>query len=104
MVQTRAAEDAVLDIHVGSAGRESGRGQAPHANPLPPPQRATVSIEDLMATQNVLMRVLMRNEVHRGADHLQHHRQQDMNTSYSDFLATDPSIFSGAKDPLNVDD
>jgi hypothetical protein len=27
-----------------------------------------------------------------------------MNTSYSNFLATHPLIFSGAKDPLDVDD
>jgi hypothetical protein len=27
-----------------------------------------------------------------------------MNTSYSDFLATHPLVFSGAKDPLDVDE
>jgi hypothetical protein len=27
-----------------------------------------------------------------------------MNTSYSDFLATHPPLFNGAKDPLEADD
>jgi hypothetical protein len=73
MVQTRATKDAVLDILEGSTGRGHGRGQAPHANPLPPPPRAPVSIEELVATQNELMRVLMQNEAHRGAGHPHHH-------------------------------
>jgi hypothetical protein len=50
------------------------------------------------------MRVLVQNEAHRRVDHPHHHQQQDMNTSYSDFLATHPLIFSGAKDPLDADD
>jgi hypothetical protein len=36
MVQTRAAEDAALDIPEGSAERGRGRGQASHANPPAP--------------------------------------------------------------------
>jgi hypothetical protein len=54
--------------------------------------------------QNELMRMLMENEAHYGAGRLQHPRQQDMNTSYSDFLVTHPPLFSGAKDPLEADD
>jgi hypothetical protein len=69
-VRTRATGDAALDIPEGSAGRGHGRGQAPHANPLPPPPRAHVSIEELLATQNELMRVLVQNEAHHGAGHL----------------------------------
>jgi hypothetical protein len=103
MVRTRAAKDAVLDIPEGSAGRGRGGGQAPHANPMPLPPRAPVSIEELMATQNELMRILVQNEAHRGVDHPQHHRQQDMNASYSDFLATHLLVFSGAKDLLDAD-
>jgi hypothetical protein len=75
MVRTRAVEDVTLDIPEGSTGRGSGHGEAPHDNPPPPPPHAPVSIEQLLATQNELMRVLMQNEAHRGADHLQHHRQ-----------------------------
>jgi hypothetical protein len=78
--------------------------QAPLDNPLPPSSHAPVSIEELLATQNELMRLLVQNEAHRGVVHLHHHRQQDMNTSYSDFLANHPSVFSEAKDPLDVDD
>jgi hypothetical protein len=50
------------------------------------------------------MRVLMQNEAHCGMDRSQHHIQQDMNTSYSNFLATHPPVFSGAKGPLDADD
>jgi hypothetical protein len=38
------------DIPKGSIGHGCGCGQAPHANPLPPPPRAPVSIEELLAT------------------------------------------------------
>jgi hypothetical protein len=46
----------------------------------------------------------VQNEAHCEAGHPQHYRQQDMNTSFSDFLATHPPIFSGAHDPLDADD
>jgi hypothetical protein len=72
MVRTRAAEDAVLDIPKGSVSR--GRGQVPHTDRPPPPPRTLVSIEDLLATQNALMQVLMHNEANRRGERLQHHR------------------------------
>jgi hypothetical protein len=77
MVRTRSTEDAMFDIPEGSAGRGRGHGQVPPANPLPPPPppQAPVSIEDLLATQNELMRVLVHNEANRGGECLQHHRQ-----------------------------
>jgi hypothetical protein len=37
-------------------------------------------------------------------DCLHHHQQQDLNTSYSEFLATHLPVFLGAKDPLDADD
>jgi hypothetical protein len=104
MVRTRATEDAALDILEGSAGRGHGHGLAPHAKTPPPPPGAPVSIEELLATQNKLMRVLVQNEAHRGAGHPQHYRQQDMNTFYSDFLVTHPLVFCGPKDLLDADD
>jgi hypothetical protein len=74
------------------------------STPPPPPLCLPVSIEQLLVTQNELMSVLMQNEAHHGVECLQHHRHQDMNTSYSDFLATHPSDFSGVKDTLEADD
>jgi hypothetical protein len=50
------------------------------------------------------MTLLIQNEARRGAERPQHPRYQDMNTSYSEFLATHPPLFSGGKDPLEVDD
>jgi hypothetical protein len=60
-----------------------------------------VSLEQLLATQNELMRVLMENLV-------QHevrlpHRQPGVETSYTDFLATHSSTFAEATDPLEAD-
>jgi hypothetical protein len=60
----------VLDIPEGSAGHGHGRGKAPRDNPLPPPPRAPVSIKELLATQNELMRVLVHNEALCGVERL----------------------------------
>jgi hypothetical protein len=70
----------------------------------PPPPCPPVSIEQLLVTQNKLLSVLMKNEVHHGVERLQHHWHQDMNMSYSNFLVTHPPVFSEAKDPLDADD
>jgi hypothetical protein len=59
MVCTRATEEAALDILEGSAG--CGCGQA-----------LSVSLEQLLMMQNELMRMLMKNEAHRGVGHPQH--------------------------------
>jgi hypothetical protein len=72
-IVTISNEDVTLNIPVRSAGRRRGRGQAPCNNSVPPPPRAPVSIEDLLATQYDLMRVLVQNEAHHGGDRLQHH-------------------------------
>jgi hypothetical protein len=53
--------------------------------------------------QNELMGVLVQNGVHRGVERLHHPKHQDMNTPYSDFLVTHPSVLSGATDPLEAD-
>jgi hypothetical protein len=74
-----------------------------HMNaPLPPPPRALVSLEQLLAAQNDLMRLLMENKAHHGADRLQP-PQQDRDSSYSDFLVTHPPLFSEAMSPLEAD-
>jgi hypothetical protein len=104
MVCTRATDDDVLDIPKESAPRGRGRGQPPRGNALPPPPRPPVNLEQLLATQNELMTLLIQNETRHGAERLQHPQHQDMDTSYSEFLATHPPLFSGGKDPLEADD
>jgi hypothetical protein len=59
MVRTRATDDDVLDIPEGSAPRECGHGQPPHGNAPSPPPRSPVSLEQLLATQNELMNLLI---------------------------------------------
>jgi hypothetical protein len=72
MMHTRATDDDVFDIPKGSTLRGRGRGQPPRGNaPLPPP-RLPVSLEQLLATQNELMTLLILNETHHGAERPQH--------------------------------
>jgi hypothetical protein len=76
MVHTRATEDATLDILERSASRGHGRGQVPHNNAPPPsPPRPPLSIEQLPATQDKVMIVLMQNEARRGLGRPQNLRQ-----------------------------
>jgi hypothetical protein len=84
----------------GSIGR--GHGQVPCNNAPPPPPRPPVSLEQLLATQNDLMRRLDENEKRRGVE-CQQPRHQERDSSYSDFLATHPPVFADAIDPLEVD-
>jgi hypothetical protein len=67
MVHIRTSEELNLDIPEGSVGR--GRGQDPHGNAPPPPPRQPVSLEQLLATWNDLMRRLAENDEHRGDKH-----------------------------------
>jgi hypothetical protein len=67
--------------------------------PPPPPP---VSPEQLLATQNDLMRKLIENDERHGADR-QQPRHQERDSSYSDFLVTQLSIFADATDPLEAD-
>jgi hypothetical protein len=69
--------------------------------PPPPPPLPPVSIEQLLATQNELMRVLTENLV-------QHevrppHRQPGVETFYTNFLVVHHLMFAEATDPLEVD-
>jgi hypothetical protein len=96
MVRTRTSEDAILDIPEGSVGR--GHGQVPRGGAPPPPP---VSLEQLLATQNDLMRRLIENDEHRGAER-QQPQHQERDSLYSDFLATHPPVFADATDPLEA--
>jgi hypothetical protein len=97
MVRTSTSEDAILDIPEGFVGR--GHGQVPRGGAPPPPP---VSLEQLLAMQNDLMRRLVENDEHRGAER-QQPRHEERDSSYSDFLATHPPVFANATDPLEVD-
>jgi hypothetical protein len=48
------------------------------------------------------MRRLVENNERRGAER-QQPRYQERDSSYLDFLATHPSVFADATDPLEVD-
>jgi hypothetical protein len=77
------------------------RNAARGTPPPPPPPPLPVSIEQLLATQNELMRVLTENLVQCEA--CPPHRQPGVETSYTDFLPTHPPTFVEAIDPLEVD-
>jgi hypothetical protein len=74
MVRTRTTDDDVLDIPEGSAPRGCGRGQPSRGNAPLPPLHPPVSLEQLLATQNELMTLLIQNEARRGAERPQHPR------------------------------
>jgi hypothetical protein len=97
MVHTRTSEVSIHDILKGSIGH--GPSHVPCGDAPPPPP---VSLEQLLATQNDLMRRLIENDEHRGTEHQQlHHQERD--SSYSDFLATYPSVFADGIDPSEAD-
>jgi hypothetical protein len=60
-----------------------------------------VSLDQLLATQNELMRVLTENLLQHQACPL--HRQPGVETSYTDFLVTHPLTFAEATDLLEAD-
>jgi hypothetical protein len=100
MVRTRTSEDSILDIPEGSVRR--GRGQVPRDSAPPPPPRLPISLEQLLATQNDLIRRLVDNDEHRGAER-QQPQHQERDSLYLDFLATHPPVFADATDPLEAD-
>jgi hypothetical protein len=70
--RTRANGDDVLDVLKGSTAHGRGHGQPSHGNSTPPPPRLLVSLEQLLATQNELMTLVIQNETRRGAEQPQH--------------------------------
>jgi hypothetical protein len=100
MVRTRTFEELNLDSPEGSVGR--GHGQVPHGGAPPPPPRSPVSLEQLLATQNDLMRRLIENDERREAEH-QQPRHQERDSLYSYFLTTHPPVFADATGPLEAD-
>jgi hypothetical protein len=103
MVQTRIDEDLYNDVPEGST--RQGGGNSPKA-PLPPPPVHLVSIEQLVAMQNRLLQRVEENEEHRVAREQQQQQQQPQqrqHDSYSDFLVTNPLVFTEATDMLEAD-
>jgi hypothetical protein len=100
MVRIRTSEDSIVDIPEGSVG--CGRGQVPCGGAPPPPPRLPVSLEQLLATQNDLMRKLVKNDWRHGAE-CQQPRHQERDSLYSNFLATHPPVFADATDTLEAD-
>jgi hypothetical protein len=72
MVHTRTTDDDVLDILKGSTPCGRGRGQPSRGNAPPPPPHPSVSLEQLLATQNELITLLIQNEARCGAECPQH--------------------------------
>jgi hypothetical protein len=66
MVHTRTSLDRILDIPEGSVGREHDQVPCNNAPPYPP-----VSLEQLLATRNDLMRRFVENDERRGAERQQ---------------------------------
>jgi hypothetical protein len=100
MVRTWTFEELSLDSPEGSV--ERGRGQVPRGGAPPPPPQLPVSLEQLLATQNDLIKRLIENDEHRGAER-QQPRHQERDSSYLNFLATHLPVFTDATDPLEAD-
>jgi hypothetical protein len=69
--------------------------------PPPPPPLPCVSLEQLLATQNELMRVLTENLIK--CEVCTPHHQPGVETSYTNFLAMHSPTFVEAIDPLEAD-
>jgi hypothetical protein len=100
MVHTRTFEDLILDIPEGSVG--CGHCHVPRGGAPPPPLRLSVSLEQLLATQNDMMGRLVENDECCGANR-QQPRHQERDSSYSYFMASHLPFFTDAIDPLEVD-
>jgi hypothetical protein len=105
MVRTRTGDftQDVLELSNARAGAATNElRNASHGTPPPPPLPSPpVSLEQLLATQNELMRVLMENLVQH--EMCPPHRQPRMETSYIDLLVMHPLTFAEATGPLEPD-
>jgi hypothetical protein len=85
------------NTHIGAATNELRNA----ARGTPPPPPSPVSLEQLLAMQNELMRVLTENLVQREVR--PPYRQSGVEASYTDFLVMHPPTFAKATDPLEAD-
>jgi hypothetical protein len=101
MVHIHSVEDHVLDI-LDSLVSRGALHASPHGKVPPPPPPPPVGIEKLLATQNYLMRRLVKNGRCRGTKWLPFCHQQAMD-SYAEFLVTHLPLFSELTNLLEVD-
>jgi hypothetical protein len=105
MVHTRTGDftqDAPESLNARAGVAMNELRNAAHGTPPPPsPPLPPMSLEQLLATQNELMRVLMENLVQHEA--CPPHRLPGVETSYIDFLVTHPLMFADVIDPLEAD-
>jgi hypothetical protein len=104
MVRT-CAGDFTQDVlepsnaHAGAVMNELHNAARRTPPPLPPPP-SPVNLEQLLVTQNELIRVLTENLVQCEAR--PPHREPGVETSYTDFLVMHPPTFAEATDPLEA--
>jgi hypothetical protein len=79
MVDTRPVDELALDIPEPSTGRGQDPRAPPHGNAPPPPPPVSIELmlatqNNLMTTQNDLMRRLVENDERRGVGRRQQPR------------------------------
>jgi hypothetical protein len=97
MVRTRSGKGVYDDIPESSTHR---RGAFYPAVPPPSPPTPPVSLEQLLALLNAIVQRLTAID-ERQAGHSQQH-QQPQESSYLNFLATHPPVFTETTDPLEA--
>ena len=89
MTRTRATSE-LYDEAENSARRDGA--------PPPPQQAPPATIEQLLATQTQILQMLAANQGGRPAAH-----GPPQETTYADFAATHPPLFSETADPMEAD-
>jgi hypothetical protein len=97
MVRTRSGKGVYDDVPESSTHRRGTfRPHVPPPSPLTPP----VSLEQLLASQNTIMQRLA--EIHECQAGQPQQHQQPRESSYLDFLATQPLLFTETTDPFEA--
>jgi hypothetical protein len=82
----------------------AGRARRGQNERIPPPPPQPPTMQELMAQQNEIMRQLAQRQPppqhYGGGDH---HQRPPAAATYQEFLSTQPSLFTRAEDPLDVD-
>jgi hypothetical protein len=104
MVRSRATDDNVLDIPEGSAPCGRDYGQLSRDNAPPPPPHPPVSLEQLLATQNELMTLLIQNEACHGGKMSTAPPITGREHVLLRVLGDSPATLLWGKDPLEADD